>query len=73
MDSWKSVGVTLLTMEKCIGVTFFTLCEGVSLYFQWLILYWERAKCWQKIGIAFSMAHHQPPIQILEGQTVLSA
>lgn len=42
-----------------LGVTFFTLCEGMSLYFQLLVLYCQRAKCWQDSGVVISMVHHQ--------------
>lgn len=35
-----------------------TLCEGVSLQSQLLILYWQRAKDWQDLTIVISMAHY---------------
>lgn len=41
----------LLLWKKvyCWGWPFFTLYESMSLYFQLLILYWQRDTCWQDL------------------------
>ena len=43
----------LIPILACWDNIFFTLCNGVSLCFQLLILYQQRAKCWQDFGILF--------------------
>ena len=49
-----------------VGVTCFTLHEGVFLCFQLLILYWQRAKSWQGFGIVISMPNIGFPIFVLK-------
>jgi hypothetical protein len=52
---WELIG---LKWGRNPGLQLKISTTGVSLYFQLLILYQLRAKCWQDSGTVIAMAHH---------------
>lgn len=53
-------GYKIVMTSTDVRITFITLCEGVCLYLQLLILYQRKAKCWQDLGTVISVTHHWP-------------